>query len=102
MLIAHGADIDEKGIDEASPLQVATTHGHAHMVESLLAADANVDSQGSYGMTALHVAAINDDLKIGRILLNHGADPTLEFNGEPVRPRSNRFRELLDEYGDHR
>ena len=44
MLIAHGADIDEKGIDEASPLQVATTHGHGHIVECAGIARAGISS----------------------------------------------------------
>ena len=74
----------------------------ADSVPALVAAGAEVNSQSSYGCTPLHVAALNDDLEVGRILLEHGADPTLQFNGNPVRPRSDEFRKLLEEYDEGR
>jgi hypothetical protein len=34
-------------------------------------------------------------VEVGRILLDHGADPSLECNGRPVSGRSDAFRQLL-------
>jgi hypothetical protein len=36
-------------------------------------------------------------MHIGRILLEHGADPTLKWQDRPVLPRSERFRKLLEQ-----
>lgn len=96
MLLEHGVDIDEKGQDEATPLETAVTHRQVQLVEVLLANGADVNAQGLYGRTALHVAAWNDDVAVGKILLAHGADPALQCNGRRVEARSEAFRALLD------
>ncbi|MCF7731805.1 MAG: ankyrin repeat domain-containing protein [Akkermansiaceae bacterium] len=98
LLLKHGADINEKGSDEATPLERAVASGQAELVEFLLTRGANVNAQGLYGQTALHVAASRNDVPIGTILLKHGADPTLKSNDRPVRPRSEEFRKLIEQH----
>ena len=68
------------------------------MVRYLLAREADVNARASYGRTPLHNAAGRDSVEIGRLLLEHGADPKLEFNGRPVLGGSDEFRKLLKEY----
>jgi len=84
-------------------LNTAAQRGDIVAVGKLLVAHgANVNSQGAYGQTPLHVAAWKDDVALGRLLLTHGADPALKCNGQPVGPRSDAFRALLAEYAAKR
>jgi len=95
LLLRHGADINAQGVDGGTPLENAVSYGHTEMVKCLLANGAQVNARAIYGRTPLHVAAWRDDAAIGRLLLEHGADPALECNGRPVEGRSPEFRELL-------
>jgi len=82
-------------VDGGTPLENAVSHGHAEMAKFLLSNGAQVNARAIYGRTPLHVAAWRDDAAIGRLLLEHGADPALECNGRPVEGRSPEFGELL-------
>jgi ankyrin repeat protein len=82
--LEHGADINRKGIDGATPLHDAVSSGNVDMVRFLLANGADVNSRAIYGRTPLHNAAEKDDVEIGRILLEHEADTELECNGRTV------------------
>jgi ankyrin repeat protein len=54
------------------------------MVRFLLSQGADVTAGAAYGCTPLHATAHRDNVEIGRILLEHGADPSLECNGRRV------------------
>ncbi|MDX1901454.1 MAG: ankyrin repeat domain-containing protein [Gammaproteobacteria bacterium] len=65
-----------------TPLIKATQHNYTDIMSDLLAAGANVDArvkEGIYrGRTALHFAAINCNKDAIKLLLNYGADASLE------------------------
>jgi ankyrin repeat protein len=54
------------------------------MVEFLISRGADVNTRAFYGCTPLHFAAFSNDVETGRVLVEHGADPNIEFNGEKV------------------
>jgi hypothetical protein len=64
------------------------------MTELLLAHGANVNTPSEYHSTPLYTAYCRDNVEIGKILLRHGADPTLECEGRKI-PQS--FVEKLRE-----
>ena len=57
-LIADGADVNEPMTDEdgGTPLLLAVYKGHAEVVTTLLAANADVDQPTNKGQTPLHLA----------------------------------------------
>ena len=79
----------------AKQLITQATVGSPEEVKRLIALGADVNAQAIYGATPLHHAASRDDVTIGKILLERGANPALECNGQPVRGRSAEFRALL-------
>jgi ankyrin repeat protein len=83
-LLDHGADINVKVTDEYTPLGTAVSHRRRELVNFLLAKGANVNARAIYGATPLFVAYWNNDPVIGRILLEHGADPALECHGRKI------------------
>jgi len=84
VLLKHGVDINVKGTDEYTALGTAVSHRRVKLVKFLLSKRADVNARAIYGATPLQVACWNNDLKIGRILLQHGANPTLECNGRKM------------------
>ncbi|MHB8638022.1 MAG: ankyrin repeat domain-containing protein [Fimbriimonadaceae bacterium] len=74
-LLRSGAAANSSHNDR-SALAFATLHRDAEAERDLIAAGALVDvADPPYGMRPLEVAAINDDLKSARLLLQAGADP---------------------------
>lgn len=65
------------------------------MVRYLISAGADVNARAIYGCTALHIAHDKGDVEIGRLLLQQGADPTLECHGHHV-PKE--FLKLLQQH----
>jgi len=55
-------------------LHRAATHGHAALVETLLAARSNHEHRGSCGVTPLHVAAERGHSEVVQVLLAAGSD----------------------------
>ena len=84
MFLEAGADINRKGIDEATALHDAVSAGEVEMVKFLLANGTDVNAEASYGATPLHRAQWRDNVEIGKILLANGADPEIECNGRKV------------------
>lgn len=84
VLLEHGVDINVKGTDEATGLIVAVSHRRRELVKFLLSRGADVNARAIYGKTPLWSAYYKGDVTIGRILLQHGADPTLECNGRKI------------------
>ena len=73
-------DLDACGIDGLSPLCVAATWGYIDIVQLLLDAgcDPNVRNEEASSSTALHTAACQEHGKIILMLLQAGADATLQ------------------------
>ena len=84
-LVDHGVSIDQGGSGGVTALMEATSYGQMATVRFLLAngADANLGN----GCSPLHIAAYRNDIEIGRILVQHGADSTFECQGNEI-PRS--------------
>ena len=59
---------------DMKPLHTATMSGSPSTIKSLLAKGADPDQQDEMGKVALHIASKALDVKIMKILLDHGAD----------------------------
>lgn len=70
-----GADINEKGPREMTPLLEAVCNTEQHAIAHwLIDQGADLNAQSSDGYTALHYAAINGFTDLARHLLERGAD----------------------------
>ncbi len=82
-LLAHGADpnLGANNAMRVRPLHSAAAnrdHATAHAISAaLLSAGAEVDPVQEGGFTPLHEAALNGKIDLVRLLLAHGADPSL-------------------------
>ncbi|CAG0907119.1 unnamed protein product, partial [Cyprideis torosa] len=75
--LVREAKADLEGRDNImgwTALAHAAMRGHTHVMEILLAAGAEVDARGSYGLTPLQWACMEGSLEGVRLLIDHGAD----------------------------
>lgn len=84
-LIEH--DINVNGINNGEPLSVAARRGYIDIVRYLIDNGANVNgnnifSDGSGGESVLMYAIKGGQLECVKMLIEHGADITYEYNGE--------------------
>ncbi|HVJ46043.1 MAG TPA: ankyrin repeat domain-containing protein, partial [Luteolibacter sp.] len=87
LLIQHGADVNfldpASNADNRAVLLIATEEGRKNMVRKLLAAKADPNkSNPSLGITPLHSAVAGKDVELTKMLLDAGANPSLEINIE--------------------
>lgn len=77
-LVSKGAEVNLKDSDSQTPLMYASKRSFNEVATFLLlnGAEVNVQSKKK-GMTALMLAAGWDNVELVRMLLEHGADPTL-------------------------
>ncbi len=80
LLVSHGADVNFRDGDGFTPLHQAVGGNHPELVLFLLerGADVNARVQADGNSTALHTAASYGLGECARVLLLHGADPTLK------------------------
>ena len=91
LLLAAGADVNDRLPDGASALVVAAHSGHRRVATLLLEAGANANAN-DVGYTALHAAVLRSDLDLVKALLAHGANPDSQIvKGTPVRRTSQDF-----------
>lgn len=77
LLLAHGADVNRRGLrEELSALHQAASFEQAEIARCLLDAGAEVDQREDEGATPLMYAAARGDLRTVEILLARGADPS--------------------------
>jgi ankyrin repeat protein len=75
MLLEHGADVNaEEPTQRQTALMWAAAEQHPNVLQTLIAAHANLQAHSSLGFTALHFAARFGDLESTRILLDAGVD----------------------------
>ncbi len=72
--IARGANVRERGEDNATCLALAAQRGHLEVVRVLLEAGAAVDAVDSVGHTALMRTALEGQLEVVQALVAAGAD----------------------------
>ena len=76
LLLKRGAEVDAKKLNGATPLYIASKGGFDDIVSVLLEHKADVHAEGGWRRTPLHKAVHWP--KVIKLLLNHGADPTLQ------------------------
>lgn len=84
-LMRYGVSVNQPGTHDGTALHEAVKHDHPDTVRFLLANGAEVDAPLDYGDTPFYLASTGKgNIEIGRILLEHGADPTVECRGRSV------------------
>jgi ankyrin repeat protein len=71
LLLQHGADINDKGYCDETPLMVAARYGYIDTAELLLRRGADVLCEDNDGANAIFVAAEHSHHELARLLLNH-------------------------------
>ena len=88
LIKVQGADINTTNAQKQTPLILAAFQDNISTVKQLLGYNPNLDAQDKNGNTALMLAigtsttdrVTDNSYRITKILLEHGADPTLENN----------------------
>jgi len=78
LVVEHPHDVDSRGFDNLTALQMASLRGHEEVARVLLEGDADVTAQTDDGRTPLHVASREGHLQVVRALLEHGASTTAQ------------------------
>src|SRR4051812_49288168 len=73
LILARGADVDERGQNAETALIAAALDDRTEIVELLLARGADVRARNAGGFTALHAAAYVGSVPVAELLLNKGA-----------------------------
>jgi ankyrin repeat protein len=74
-LLKGGADPNKTNEEKQTPLTLAARANYADIVEVLVTNGADVSvGSGPHDKTALHIAAKNGNVKIAKLVLEHGAD----------------------------
>ncbi len=77
-LVSKGAEVNLKDSDSKTALMYASKRSFNDVAAFLLKNDAEVNGQSKKkGVTALMLAAVWDNAELVRMLLEHGADPSL-------------------------
>jgi ankyrin repeat protein len=85
LMLAKGADVNDKLPDGTSALVLAAHSGQGNVAMVLLEKGANPDA-AEIGYTALHAAVLRSDLKLVKALLEHRANPNLPITkATPLR-----------------
>jgi uncharacterized protein len=75
-LIAAGANLEERGAHERTPLLVATHLSHDEVAKVLLEAGANPNALDQQRYDLITIAAVNNDVEMIQVGLEYGADPS--------------------------
>jgi ankyrin repeat protein len=115
LLLEHGADPNIQDKDGETPLHLAAWDGHLDVVKFLLEHGANPNIQenkygktplhyavsrcleNKFGRTLLHFTVSRRNVDVARVLLDHGADPTISDNEGMTPLELGRFCEELRE-----
>jgi ankyrin repeat protein len=84
-LIAQGADVNYKDINQCTPLYFAASRGHADVVRKLVECKADLDIKNYRQMTALQTAILSRQEAVALLLIEAGADIDL-LNRRPETP----------------
>jgi serine/threonine-protein phosphatase 6 regulatory ankyrin repeat subunit B len=80
-LINHGANVNLANNDRWTPLISATGKGHLTTIQALLSVPGiNINAKNDGGLTALYIAALNDNYDVVKALIKQGADVDITDN----------------------
>jgi ankyrin repeat protein len=82
-LLLEGIDPDARDEHGQTALMLAAHHGHAAVVETLIAARAALDTAAKYNLTALMLAIVAGHEDIARTLVRAGANFGVLGSGAP-------------------
>ena len=83
LLLEHGANADFK-CNGRTALIASVFNDDAEMTEMLLSFGADVNAKDDYENTPLYISCQCNNVEIGRILLAHGAEATIECGGRRI------------------
>jgi|GEM_PF-4708073 len=89
---------------KTTPLHVAIHHKSIKKVQHLLKFNANINAQDSNGDTALHLSLNFHELKLAKIFLEQGIDPTIRNKADKIASDLNttdKVQELFKEIEDN-
>lgn len=83
LLLRHGADPNQGDVYAWTPLMRAAYENRPGIVELLATRDnTRVNQRGENGVTALHLAVLQGNVDIVKLLLAQGADPEIKDNSD--------------------
>jgi len=71
--LVHGADVNAKSNDGATPLHFAALSGHKNVAELLISKGADIDAREKHGGTPLYFAAVMGHMDVAELLIANGA-----------------------------
>ncbi len=104
LFLASGANPDIKEKDGLFPLKKASQLMRRDFVKELLKYKVNINNKDNMNSTALHEAALNDDLPIVVLLLGYGANALMRDKNNQI-PRdlttNDAIKQVLKKYEEH-
>lgn len=85
MLIAKGADVNAKSIEDITPLHWACEEGHREMAKLLITNGADINKVDIHGFTPLHAACDEGHFKVAKLLIENKANINL-INSDEFDP----------------
>jgi uncharacterized protein len=73
LLLANGADVNQRTKCHQTPLDIAAHVGNVQCAKVLIAAGVDVNNAGHRGLASLHVACISEHASMVKLLFEHGA-----------------------------
>ncbi len=90
--LSQGASVDARSEGNLTPLMIACSSRHPHIVKTLLELGADPDAHAGYGITPMYNAIIADDAEVVHILISAGADIQVVRYGETLVEVANRYQ----------
>lgn len=78
LLIASGAEVNAKSLDQWTPLMIEPHDADVEMVKTLFGEGSGLNTHGGQGWTALMIATIEGHVEVVSALLEHGAQVSTE------------------------
>ena len=100
-LVSQGADIDKPNNGNGMTCLMLAVIRSAEICQFLVDQGADLNKKDFYGKTALHIACNNSHIHAVRLLVKHGADPSIKNNeGDDVFQKASLQgqHEILDEF----